>query len=58
MKHAAKSRWISLKTCFRAASDSRLKEKKRGVCYRAASAFLHFHEDPRASLRISGWGWI
>ncbi len=23
-----------------------LKEKKRGVFYRAASAFLHFHEDP------------
>jgi hypothetical protein len=37
----------------------RLKEKKRGVFYRGASAFLHFHEDPAglfADVRTAtGW---
>ena len=34
-----------------------LKEKARGVFYRRARAFLHFHEDPsglHADLRIAG----
>jgi hypothetical protein len=38
----------------------RLKEKKRGVFYRGASAFLHFHTDPAglfADVR-SGADWI
>jgi hypothetical protein len=30
-----------------------LKERKRGVFYRGSTAFLHFHEDPRDSSRIS-----
>jgi hypothetical protein len=37
-----------------------LKEKKRGVFYRGASAFLHFHEDPTglfADLRL-GPDWV
>jgi hypothetical protein len=37
-----------------------LKEKKRGVFYRAASAFLHFHEDPAglfADVRL-GPDWV
>ena len=36
-----------------------LKEKKRGVFYRGASAFLHFHENPAglfADLRMNA-GW-
>jgi hypothetical protein len=36
-----------------------MKEKKRGVFYRDASAFLHFHEDPAglfADLRTNA-GW-
>jgi hypothetical protein len=36
-----------------------LRERKRGVFYRGASAFLHFHEDPAglfADMRTaSGW---
>lgn len=34
-----------------------LKEKGRGVFYRKAEAFLHFHEDPEglfADLRVDG----
>lgn len=34
-----------------------LKEKSRGVFYRKAEAFLHFHEDPEglfADLRVDG----
>jgi hypothetical protein len=37
-----------------------LKEKKRGVFYRGASAFLHFHEDPAglfADMRM-GPVWV
>jgi hypothetical protein len=37
-----------------------LKEKKRGVYYRGASAFLHFHEDPGglfADVRL-GADWV
>jgi hypothetical protein len=37
-----------------------LKEKKRGVFYRGATAFLHFHEDPAglfADLRAEA-GWV
>jgi hypothetical protein len=39
-----------------------LKERKRGVFYRGAAAFLHFHEDPEglfADVRLDdAWGRI
>jgi hypothetical protein len=38
-----------------------LKEKSRGVFYRAGAAFLHFHEDPAgffADVRIDGTEFV
>ena len=60
MKHAddrALDNLAELLTAIRAVAG--LKEKKRGIFYRKAQAFLHFHEDPAglfADLR-SGDDW-
>jgi hypothetical protein len=60
MKHAderALDQLADLLTAIRTVDG--LKEKKRGIFYRKAQAFLHFHEDPTglfADLRqASDW---
>jgi hypothetical protein len=47
MKHAASAALDQLELLLKALrATPGLKEKARGVFYRRAKAFLHFHEDP------------
>ncbi|HEY9869688.1 MAG TPA: hypothetical protein V6D08_11025 [Candidatus Obscuribacterales bacterium] len=60
MKHAGQGALDALEPLLvEIRKQKALKEKKRGVFYRGATAFLHFHEDPAgffADVRgKSGW---
>lgn len=47
MKHAAAPTLDRIEDLLQALrDDARLRERSRGVFYRAGRAFLHFHEDP------------
>jgi hypothetical protein len=47
MKHAGEAALDRLDSLLsRLRKQNGLKERKRGVFYRASAAFLHFHEDP------------
>lgn len=50
--------WTSWKPLLAKLRDiDGLRERKRGIFYRGATAFLHFHEDPSglyADLKVNG----
>jgi hypothetical protein len=60
MKHAGDAALDNLEQLLaEIRKHSALKERKRGIFYRGALAFVHFHEDPAglfADLR-AGSGW-
>jgi hypothetical protein len=61
MKHATENSLDQLETLLASIRKiGALREKKRGIFYRKASAFLHFHEDAAglfADLR-EGAAWV